>query len=145
MNMPTSLKWAIGLIVAELVIAISIIAAAIISVSYKATSGFWMGFQRQIAAAARAPSIERFGPDQAAYYSGIVSFSIILLVIAVVGIVTRKFWIAYMPVILLLLASIASKSFPLIPIIVFILICSPSSQIFFKRHKLTFTSNEPAP
>jgi general stress protein CsbA len=142
-NMPKILKWSLGLIIAQLLVLFFIIVVALVTVSHKAHSGFWLGFQERLAAAAGASSLEAYGDDQAAYFSGAVSFSIFLLAISLFGIMTKRFWVALVSTILLVFTSLSYKSFPLFSIIVFFLICSPASQRAFKQRKRGGDADDP--
>ena len=131
--MPNIIKAVLIILWIQIILCVLLIAAAHVTLAYKAERGFWRGFQDSLAAKGGASSLAEYGPFNAGRISGAALILFTLQIVSVWSIKTRRLWPVVACTSLLILAALGQQSFPLFSIIVLVLVCRASARNWLKR------------
>src|SRR5665647_1625097 len=131
MKKPTTVAWISGLILFRFIVILLVLTVTITVIYLNPEKGFFTGFANSI--------LQRFdNPDSTAgYLTGVFLITILLIICEYLFLHKRKrigFWIIFA---LDTLSVIALHSFPLIPIIIFILGIRKSTRLYFQSDTIT--------
>jgi hypothetical protein len=137
MKKPTTVAWISGLILFRFIVILLVLTVTITVIYLNPEKGFFTGFANSILQ--RFDISEPFdNPDSTAgYLTGMFLITILLIICEYLFLRKRKrigFWIIFA---LDTLSVIALHSFPLIPIIIFILGIRKSTQLYFQSDTIT--------
>lgn len=132
-GMPKTIMAALIILWLQVVVSVGVMAAAIVSIYFKATTGFWRGFQTGLTFHSGATSLAAYGPYHAGVICGSISFLLLLVGGNIWAIKTRRFSPAMIFSVLLILLGLKNCAGALLPIAVLILTCITPSRRWFAR------------
>jgi hypothetical protein len=121
--MPKAVRAAIVIIWIQIAFVVCYIIAASVTAIHKVDVGFWGGLQNRIASDAGAPSLAEYTSYHAGRICGAAFIVIVFLGASLWAIKARRFWPAFIFSLILILAGLTGRSFPILSIAVLILVC----------------------
>ena len=124
--MPKAVRAAIVIIWIRIAFAVCYIIAANVTAIHKVDGGFWGGLQNGIASDSGAPSLAEYTSYHARRISVAAFIVIVFWGASLWAIKARRFWPAFIFSLILILAGLSGRSFPILSIAVLILVCVAS-------------------
>jgi len=124
--MPKAVRAAIVIIWIRIAFAVCYIIAANVTAIHKVDGGFWGGLQKGIASDSGAPSLAEYTSYHARRISVAAFIVLVFWGASLWAIKARRFWPAFIFSLILILAGLSGRSFPILSIAVLILVCVAS-------------------
>jgi hypothetical protein len=89
---------------------------------------FWRGFQKRLARAAGAESLEQYGASHVATFTGEQLFYALLFAVCFWSLKSRRFWPVLIVIVLLIFADLGNGGLPLMTITALVLVLTRSGR-----------------